>query len=180
VRRVDELVDRIDEVASASCGWCSTPLDPAGGSLDFCTPGHQQMWQERHQEAERIAAYREAADQSPSDAVQYAGGTTGPGSFEDCDCGHGGHRLPTYAEFEAALMAIPLEILKAVPPHVVAGAVFLVAAGVPGRVKIAPIDVPEGSPLWRDVQVGVVTIRFHPAVPRQSWWRRVARTGRRR
>jgi hypothetical protein len=30
------------------------------------------------------------------------------------------------------------------------------------------------------IWVGVVTIRFHPAVPRQSWWRRVARTGRRR
>lgn len=177
VRRVDELLGRIEEVAPAVCGWCSTPLDPGSGSLDFCNPDHQQLWQGRHQEAARIAAYREAVAQSPSDAVHYVGGVTGPGSFEDCDCGQC-HRLPTYAEFEAALMAIPLEILTAVPAHMMVGTVFLVAAGVPGRVQIAPPDAPEDSPLWRDVQVGVVTIRFHPDVPRQPWWRRLVKTGR--
>jgi len=181
VRRVDDLVTRIDEVASAACGWCSTPLDPAGVSLDFCTPGHQQLWQERHQEAERIAAYREAADHSPTDAVHYTGDTTAPGSFEGCDCGQHNHlSVPSPGEFEAALVAIPPEILVTVPAGIVTRTAFLAAAGAHGQVTIAPTGTPEDSPLWRDVQVGDVTIRFHPAAPRQSWWRRVARTGRRR
>lgn len=179
MRRVDELLDRIDEVASAACGWCSAPLDPGSGSLDFCTPSHQQQWQERHQQVKQLGTYREAVDPLTTDAVQHAGGVTGVGSFEDCDCDQHG-RMPTLAQVGAALAMIPPEILVAVPTGILTSTAFLGAAGARGQVRIAPTGTAEDSPLWRAAQVGAVTVRFHPATLRQPWWRRLVKTGRHR
>jgi hypothetical protein len=182
LRRVDELLGRIDEVAPAVCGWCSTPLDPGSGSLDFCSPSHQQQWQERHQQVKQLGTYREAADPLATDAAQHVGGVGSAGSFEDCECGLHGSRMPTptLGEVETALFAIPLEILMAAPVGILTRVVFLAVTGAHGQVEIAPTGTPENSPLWRDIPVGAVTVRFHPATPRQPWWRRLVKTGRHR
>lgn len=183
MRRVDELLGRIDDVAPAVCGWCSAPLDPGAVSLDFCGPGHQQLWQEHHQQAEKISAYREAADRSPTDAVQYTGDAAGPGSFNGCDCGQHPRHMPSFPEFESALVAIPRVMLREIPGHVIAALAVMVDSGLPCLIVVAPHDTPAESPFWRDFEVCAVTVRFHPqhypAVPRR-WWRRLVKMVRHR
>lgn len=39
-----DIIDRIDEVTSSVCGWCSTKLTDADYSGDFCSEAHQESW----------------------------------------------------------------------------------------------------------------------------------------
>jgi hypothetical protein len=41
---VIDIIDRIDEVTSSVCGWCSTKLTDADLSGDFCSEAHQESW----------------------------------------------------------------------------------------------------------------------------------------
>lgn len=54
-----DLLDRIDEVTTATCAQCRGPL---GNSVsdDFCTPDCQRRWTERHYGVAALEDYREA------------------------------------------------------------------------------------------------------------------------
>ncbi|WP_410633344.1 hypothetical protein [Amycolatopsis sp. cmx-4-83] len=39
-----DIIDRIDEVTSSVCGWCSAKLTADDYSGDFCSEGHQESW----------------------------------------------------------------------------------------------------------------------------------------
>jgi hypothetical protein len=41
---VIDIIDRIDEVTSSVCGWCSTTLTVDNYSGDFCNEAHQESW----------------------------------------------------------------------------------------------------------------------------------------
>ncbi len=39
-----DIIDRIDEMTSSVCGWCSTKLTADNYSEDFCSESHQESW----------------------------------------------------------------------------------------------------------------------------------------
>lgn len=39
-----DIIDRIDDVTSSVCGWCSTKLSADSHSGDFCSEAHQESW----------------------------------------------------------------------------------------------------------------------------------------
>jgi hypothetical protein len=41
---VIDIIDRIDDVTSPVCGWCSTTLTESSVSADFCSEDHQENW----------------------------------------------------------------------------------------------------------------------------------------
>lgn len=77
---VPDILDRIDAMTAPVCGWCQTPLDPDGPSLDFCDldphkPHEAQcqtLWHAHR--SEKLTGYREAGHQFFGDAARFGDG----------------------------------------------------------------------------------------------------------